>query len=337
MLFKTSIQLKEYSELTSAVNFLSLKATLSHVEEIHIIPILGKELYTSLNDAYTNAVNEAALTQPQQDLLERTRKVIGPYLAYYYAAKGEVKLDDAGLRREETNTSKTAFQYQVTNFRNAQLQEAEQQSEKLLEFLEENKADYTLWTSSTAFTTYRSLFIKTGTEFNELFPTHSPYRNYWAMRSKMVDVEEQNIRHAIGDTLFDALKTKDAATTDGLTSQEKKLLYKLKKAIANFAVAFAVPFLSVRIDAGGITISDTGSSTGNDDLSKRKSASENQLSLIISSAAENGKSWLNDAIKYIKNNSESFSDWDEETDTTPIDGTQPVYDNNIDLKGSFTL
>jgi hypothetical protein len=337
MLFKDTIKLKEYSELTASVNFTSIKATLSHVEEVHVIPIIGKELYTSLHTDYTNAANEDTLTEPQQDLLERVRKVIGPYLAYYQAAKGEVKLSDAGLRREETNSSKTAFQYQVANFRKAQLNEAEQQTELLLEFLEENIADYEEWTESKAFEKYRSLFITSGFAFGELFTTHTPYRNYWAMRSKMVDVEEQNIRHAIGNTLFDALKAKAALADPAFSTQEEKFLFKIKKAIAAFTVAFSIPFLAVRIDANGITISDTGSSTSNDELSKQKSASENQLSLIIKNAQATGEMWLNDAIKYLKENASAFSDWNEEEDTTPTDGTQPIYDNNIDLKGSFIL
>lgn len=337
MLFKDSIKLKEYSELTAAVNFISLKSTINHVEEKHIIQILGKELYAVLNNAYTSAVNEAALSEPLQKLLDRTRKVIGPYLAYYYAPKADVKLSDAGMQRLETANNKTSFQYQGDNFRKANLLEAEEQSELLLEFLEENKDDYSDWTGSKAFEKYRSLFIKTGGEFDHYFPSHSPYRNYWAMRSKMVQVQDLYIKKAIGAELYTTLKEKALDPDGTFTDEETELLEKLKYAIANFTVSMSIPYLSIRMDANGINISDTGSSTSNDQLSKQKSASENQLSLIIKSAASTGQEWLDDAIQYIKDNAAAFGDWDEETDTTEVKGDTAIRDINEGLAGSFVL
>lgn len=334
MLFKDTNKLKEYCELTGNINFTSIKSTLRHAEEVHLIPILGKELYNTLNVGYTDG-NKGALSEALQDLLERCRRVLAPYFAYYYAPKADVKLDDGGLRRLETAQSKTGFQYQGKNYREANLREAEQQSELLLEFLDENKADYSEWTDSKAFTQYKQLFIKTAFEFNELFPSHSPYRNYWAMRSKMLQVEQLHIKKAIGAALFADLKTKDQ---DGnLSDIETELLFKLKNAIAYFTVSFSIPYLSVRIDANGITVSETGGSNTNDELSKLKSAADNQLSLIIRSAQSSGETWLNDAIDFLKENSADFNNWNTEEDTVQEDGTQPITDLNTGLTGSFIL
>lgn len=335
MLFKDTNKLKEYCELTGSVNFPSIKATLRHVEDVRLMPILGKELYNSLHQAYTAASSETALTQPQQDLLEQCRKVIAPYFAYHYTPKAEVKLDDGGARRMETTQAKTAYKDQVARFREANQQEAEQQSELLLEFLDENKANYPLWTASKAFTQYQQLFIKTGFSFNEIFPSHSPYRNYWAMRSKMMQVEQLHIKKAIGEVLFDDLKTKDKAGT--LTELEKKLLSKIKNAIAYFTVAFSIPYLTVRIDANGITVTDTGGGGSNDELNKLKTAPDSQLALIMSEAKSTGETWLNDAIEFLTNNPAGFNNWNEEEDIEEIDTTTAITDANTGLGGSFIM
>lgn len=334
MLFKDTNKLKEYCELTSA-NFASVKPTLRHVEAVRLTPLIGKELYTALNDAYTAASTEADLSEVLQDLLEGCRKVIAPYFAFHFTPKAEVKLGDGGAMRQETQSSKTAYKDQVARFREANLQEAEQQSELLLEFLDENKADYPLWTASKAFEKYQQLFIKTAFSFNELFPSHSPYRNYWAMRSKMVQVEQQNIKHAIGETLFDALKERDAAGT--LTEMDAKLLYKLNCSIAYLTVSFSIPYLGVRMDANGLTVTDTGSSGSNDELNKLKNAPATQLDLIINSAKSTGEAWLNDAIKFLTDNAADFDNWNEEEDTEPIDATETITDINNGLQGSFIL
>jgi hypothetical protein len=334
MLFKDTAKLKEYCELTSS-NFVSLKATLRHVEDVRLVPLLGKEQYKALNDAYTAAANETTLTEAQQALLEQCRKVVAPYLAYHYTPKAEVKLDDGGARRMETTTSKTAYKDQVARFREANQQEAEQQSEMLLEFLDENKADYPLWEAGKAFTQYKQLFIKTGFSFNEIFPSHSPYRNYWAMRSKMLQVEQLHIKKEIGETLFDDLKTKDQAAN--LTDQEQKLLTKLKNAIAYFTVALSIPYLTVRIDANGITVTDTGSSGSNDELNKLKSAPDAKISLLMSEAKSTGETWLNDAIDFLTNNAADFNNWNEEEDTEEIDTTTAITDANTGLNGAFIM
>ena len=247
MLFKNTIKVTEYAEITASTNFATVKPTIQRIEEDHLISILGNTLYKSLDTAFTAATDETSLSTNEKALLDKCRKVIGSYLGHYFAPIGEIKFSDSGLRRSETATEKTAFQYQISNFREACLRNGDAASEQLLEFLEEKKESYADWTSSPEFTSYRDLWIKSGKEFAVFFPSHSPYRNYLAMRSKMEDVQEQHIRKAIGQSLFDYLKAKTLAATPAFTEKEGKLMYKLKKAIANYTVSFSIPFLSVRM------------------------------------------------------------------------------------------
>ena len=331
MLFKDTTKLLEYAQLTSAVNFIGLKPTLRIVETAHILPVLGNTLYSNLNNAYALITNETSLSTADQNLLDACRAVIGPYLAYYYAPKAEVKLSDSGLQRTETANAKTAFQYQGANFREALLREGEACTEYLLQFLDDNKEAYPDWTESSAFAAYRSLFIKTGGEFNQLFPSASPYRNYWAMRAKMLQVEEQNIRTAIGSALFDHLKAVDLSPSLAFTDQEKKLMEKLKGAIANFTVAFSIPLLSVRVDANGITVMNLGPRTSRDQEAARTNAGANEFNHLIQTCNDAGAAWLKDAIKFLNDNASDFPDWSMATETTDD------LCGNADLKGSFGM
>lgn len=310
MLFKDTNTIAEYAEVVSAINFFSLKATIRNVEEQHLVPIIGKSLYTTLTGIYHPAADEtaaqAALNTTQKALLDRCRMLLGPYIAYYHAPKTEVKLSDGGLRREETNTSKTAYQYQGKNFREACLAEAEVQSEMLLQFLEDNSADYASWLTDPAFADYTGLFIKTGKEFGGMYPSQSPYKNYWAMRSKMADVEMLHICREIGEELFNDLKTKSKAALPVYSIKEKLLLLYLKKAIANFTVAFSIPFLNVRIDANGLSVVSAGARSSNDETASRSTPSSNDISHTISSAAAAGKEWLEAAIEFLNKNHSDF-------------------------------
>lgn len=324
MLFKDTTKLKEYAQISGAVNFASVKLTIQNVENTHLIPVLGSTLYNSLNDAYTAATSESTLTQQQQSLLDKCRYVIGPYVCYYYAPKADIALSDGGARRAETAQEKTAFQYQVTNFREANLRDAENATETLIQFLEDHKTDYTDWTASIEFKQYRSLFIKTGGEFQTLYPSASPYRNYWAMRFKMFDIEEQTIRDAITPDLYDYLKEKDADATYTFTDSEQKFLLRLKKAIAYLTVAYAVPHVGVRIDPSGITVSARGQ-TSNDNTTKQDLAPDNQLSWLVKSSTESGQKWLESALQYLADNASGFSAY---TPPAPPDPNAPVSDNS---------
>lgn len=324
MLFKDTIKLAEYADVLSSVNFISLKATIRNVEEQRLIPIIGNTLYTSLASTYEAAADESAaqsaLSVSQKKLLDRCRMLIGPYIAYHYAPKTEVKLSDAGLRREETNSSKTAFQYQGKNFRDACLAEAEAQSELLLQFLEDNQVDYAEWLTDPAFTEFRSLFIKTGKEFGSMYPSHSPYKNYWAMRSKMADVELLHISKAIGEELFNDLKTKSKAAAPGYTDKEKSLLLYIKKAIANFTIAFSIPFLNVRIEANGLSVVAAGARASHDEVSSRSAPTANDISHVIRSAAAAGKEWLEGAIEFLDKNHSDFPKYDYTDPETVTEG-----------------
>ena len=333
MLFKTSIKIKEYAQLAGEINFASIVPTLRMVEKKHIGAILGSELYNALDTAYTNAADENNLSASNKKLLLQCRMVIGPMLCCYYIDKADVLLGDSGAQRSETATNKTAFQYQGTKFKEANLREGEDATELLLQFLEENKADYPQWTASYTFKQYRSLFIKTGNEFNELYPSQSPYRNYWAMRTKMLDVEENIIRPFLGDTMTDALKAKDQTNNPVFTDKEKQLLFKLKKAISNYTVAFAVPQMNVRINANGLSVLATSSFSTNDNENTRSGANDTAINALIKSCTNTGQEWIVNATKFLNDNKVDFPDWIGFTENIINEIASP----NADLKGTFGM
>ena len=156
------------------------------------------------------------------------------------------------------------------------------------------------------------------------------------MRSKMQDVEENVIRAKLGDELFDDLKTKDTGTQN-FSGKEKEFLKKLKKAIAYFTVAYAIPFLNIRIDANGITVASS-QRTDNDDLSTRNAASADALTSVMKNSQQAAQNWMTSATKYLDDNKDDFTGWPVATVTSETI-IHPVVSEtcNRDAKGSFGL
>jgi hypothetical protein len=336
MLFKSTTEILDFADISSTVNFASLKPTLRNVEHEYIVPVIGTDLYNSLSTDYALAANEAALTAAQRLLLEACRFVIAPYVCYHWAPKSDVKLSDSGMQRMETTNNKSAFQEQRTEFREAHRSDGEKAIEHLLLFLETNKSAYPQWVDSAAFAQYRSLFIKSAREFDNLFFSHSPYRNYYAMRSKMVDVEEKIIAPAIGSALYDYLKAKDKDSAGTFSTKEQALLFKLKKAIAALTVATAVPFLNIRMDANGFTVVSQSNRSTNNAENSRTAAADNSISAFILSAQDAGATWISNAKDYLVENHADFPAWPYET-LIKVSTIIREDDVNRDCSGAFGL
>lgn len=288
MLFKNDDELNEFAAL-SKESYLEVKSQIITVEEKHLSPILGREQYAELNNAFTADTMNAKLTA----LLLYCRKVVGPWLCVYVAPKMDIQVSAAGARRTETTNLKTAYQYQLKNYIASNKLEAFDAQEVLLKFLENNSTDYPLWTNGEGNKEYKKLFIKTATEFNELFSTAAPHSNFWAIKSKMVDVEELLIKKTLGSDLFISIKEKANGST--ATEPEKNLIFAIKKAVAAFAIAEALPFINLKIDDEGL--SSAGGNTT--DLTSRTAASDNAINLYKNSAADTGRNWLT-IVKQLK-------------------------------------
>lgn len=302
MLIKNDDTLQQFATLSEGT-FNDVRSLISSVEDKHLVPILGLMQYEELNAALATTP-EADLSAKLKNLLEYCRKVIGPWVCVYFTPKTEVKVSGAGARRMETESAKTAYQYQTRNFIAANREEAMDAQENLLAFLEEKKADYPLWVAGPGNKAFNRLFIRTAKEFNELFTTPAPHSNFWSVKSKMVDIEEITLPRAIGTDLFKTIKTK-TLTGFALTDEEKELLYACKKAIAAFAVADALPFIHLRLAEDGATSGGGGSAT-NDNYTSRVPATDTALTLFKNSASDLGRTWLAKAQQIIKENPVAF-------------------------------
>lgn len=309
MLIRDTEILKKYAQISGTWDFDNAEASLRMVELKYIVPILSVDLYDVLNAALTTATDDDPLDIDFATLLHQCRMAIGPLFCFFHADKADVLFSTSGMQRSESGTNKSAYQEQRTKFKEANLAEGEDALEILQAFLEKNQEDYPEWLDSDNFKKYKSLFIKSGTEFDGLFPSQTPYRNYWSLRARMYDVEENNIRKFLGDELFDELKEQDAKKDPAFIEEEEKLLFKLKKAIANFSVAFAVPFLNVRISGNGLTVPAVSPTSQNDNENTRAGAPDPMISTFITSCTNAGTDWIANATKHLTDNKIAFASW----------------------------
>ncbi len=330
MLFKTTAELLPFTDVLTSVKIMDVQNTIVYVEEKIIKQLLGKELYDELSNNYKTETGEAPMSDEMQELLTYCRKVIGPFVCHSYHAKASIQLSSAGSQRTEGEASKTSYAYQDAAFKEQMLLEGEAACESLLEYLNNHANDFEAYANSIEYKESQLLFIKSGVQFNKHYTTKQPYKNYWAMRFKMYEVELLTIKKAIGKPLYDYLKEKSADATYSLNAEEKTLLLFIEKSIAFFTVAASLPHINVEINGNEISvISD--SSGGIIDKAKRKQPDNQQLSLLMSRCNDSGNRWLNEALMYIQENVAAFTAW-----VAPA-VTVAAKSNNDTLVGGFGL
>lgn len=314
-----------YCPVTKATTFANVKLTVDTVYKYHVLPVLGTTL------AETLKINLNSTEDKYKQLLTECRMVIGQYTAYYYAPIAELKLSDAGARRSETATEKTAYQYQVTAFREECLRKGEQATEALLQLLHEKKADYPEWGNTAAEKEYLKYFIKDATTFANYFNSASPYRNYRAMRFKMHDAEVLVVQKNITPALYEHLKQKDKNGTE-YTAREAELMEMLKSVIAHYTVLYALPFLNVRIDGDGLTVVQL-MFTSRDADSKKAQANADSINYLAEHCRSTGESWMAAALKYIEDNRADFASY-----TVPAsNNSDSLSERSEQLNGLFGL
>lgn len=316
MLFKSTSDIGNYIEINDAVNFESLKSSIRTAEKQLLVPIIGLSFYIDLDTKY----NSNDLNAEETLLVNVIQAALAPSTMLHYIPKSEVNITDGGIRRAETETHKTAYQYQVTNLRNAYQDETDRAVEYLYAYLELKKVEFPVWQTTEEFKRYRSLFIRTGGEFQEYFQSASPWRNYMAMRSIMHGIEQTIVKASLGNSFYAALKAKTESANGVISSEETELLKRLKYFIAFRTITESIGQLAVRIDSMGISVINSGSS--NDRDAKKGTATDNNLSHLKQTTQHWSDIWLSNALEYLKETAsptifQEFYTWQQSISITP--------------------
>lgn len=306
MLIKSTTDLTaSTSAANSNINFPSLRPKIQSAELQYLIPIIGRELYNHVDEWYTAEGPEG----PESEILPYMQKVVASWALHHFIAIAEVSISDGGVFRTETDNSKTAYQNQVNNLRKELMLEAQQAENLLLQYLdaiippdqgEGNGADLkAMWVSSPEFIRYRSLFIKNAIEFQQIFHSAQPYRNYHAIRPILYDVQNLILPAIISRTFYAALLEKNKEAEAEWSNAEIILLTYINKWLTYTTIHRAIASQSLSWDERGLTsYQSTARATGDDD-SKRGHAQPHHINHYAAELQRQADEWKTELSFYL--------------------------------------
>jgi hypothetical protein len=230
-LIKTTDELKKYLKIDANFNPQSILPFVP-AAEAEIIRVLGKDQFTALDEYYNDGGEadtalDALLVQVQRPL------------AWFALLKGldnlNVVITNNGLAVVSNPNLAPASTDRRNNLLQNCLDNAWDNMEALLEFLEENVDDYDEWKASDAYAFQYDLLICSARKFNELYPINRSRLTYLDWRHVMKDVELLQMEPIVSKDVMDELK--EEIKEDDVSEHNLLILEKLQKALAYLTVA----------------------------------------------------------------------------------------------------
>lgn len=205
---------------------------------------LGSDLYDSLVEAV-----EAASTDDDQDaVLPYYKKALAWLTLYDYIPFAEVQITGAGVSRVENDNYKTAYKNQVKAVQEQALRNGYEALEKLIIFLENNKATYTDWPAAAGYARYHAVLLHSASLFRSVYDKNISRQVFESMVGIVEDAELFALVPLLGQAQYDALLTARKTNTYTSETLEKKVILLCQKISAHFTLREALVKNYVRIE-----------------------------------------------------------------------------------------
>ncbi len=200
-LFSDINELKQYGMVNVSYDFSDINPELIVREEKTIIPYIGRDQFDRLAQGLVN--ND--LTTEELDLLDKVRLPLAQFSIAYTSFTRYIQESASGSHVTKTETKMPAGMQAMARRRNETLIRGFNAIDILLDFLDRNKTDYTLWENSTAYNDYRGLLIFTPEQLAKYIP-NSDSKALFIQYAPIIREQEIIIRGRIGKDFYDELK-----------------------------------------------------------------------------------------------------------------------------------
>jgi len=355
MLFKSTPEIMAVnSSASSNINFASIRPKVEQAATSYLLPRVGRQLLSHIATAYSGST---PLNPAQLQVLTLMQKVVAAWALWHYVPVSEVSLTDGGAFRNETETSKTAYQNQVNNLRDELMAEAYSHEENLLSHLYSLKPEnpvaepeagseaylYNLFANSAEYTRYNQLFITGPADLQQQYHTAQPGRNYHAIRPLLYDVQQLIMPHIVSPQLYKRMlqlaQAKNSPTQPTELELWPQLIEMVKKYLTYTTLHRGIASKALSWDARGITAYMGSTKATRDEDSKRGNLSADHFNHFATELHRQADEWKAALSFYLQQHSsnlvfpEYFEWWQAATAQPAIEAATPQddFDNTFGL------
>lgn len=266
------------SALSGSMELENIQSYIDDAINNFIIPEVGYEQVTALIIAKGDDPSEK-----EKRLIFLLQKSAVGFMIYYWADQGAVEFSDVGIHVAKSDKKAPASDKKIISLKKQNISAGYSNLEMAISFLEENINDFPIYNSSPEHIENRSLLINTAKEFQKSgVNINNDVRLYRTLRVYQSDMESTYIEPVLGYDLKQALHL--GIRDNSLDEIHQSLLKKVQRAIANYTIYEAIPFMAINIDASGIyQLSETvGGISGN--VENKQAATDKMLARAMNNS-----------------------------------------------------
>lgn len=334
--------------VNTTFDFEKLRYFLKSSYERYILPILGDDLSAKLilfyltgdfdSDTESGSGSGSASgsgsggSSSERDaynkLLEKCQYALANISFYHGFHLLNAKIGDSGAFINTDDKKRDLYKYEEDNIKTSLKNEGYNYIDIILTFLENNIRFFPEWSSSNAKTIYDKYFIRTASEFTEVYSQVNNSRLVFLSLASYIDyVEQFYILPEISLTYFNILKTQ--FKSDTLTADNEIIVEYIKKAICFLSIYEAIDTLNINITDKAVCFENVKAiQTSNKETT---TVSQDYLNVVKLKAKEKGINYISNMKDYL-NNSSATQYLDYKASTAYNGGTSGRTFNNTDKK-----
>lgn len=219
-----------------------------------VIDLIGIEVYNKAVAAY----NEGDTAEIDKPFVYSVRYPIAVNAYRLYSPSNDLAHTNNGRKMRQDDGEKLPFQWMLDSDNAALEKRYYRALDDLIKFLDRSKVEdeitttlYSIWTNSGAFKATQKLFIRTVSEFDDVFPIQSRLLLI-KLAPGISKCEQYEIRPRVSVEKFNALKSALKSNTPITDATDLTLIRLIREASAAYSLAWAMPRLSVQLYPEGV-------------------------------------------------------------------------------------
>lgn len=233
----------------NSIGWTLLEASVEQAEEDILKPLLGRTEYDNL----VTASGSLPYTGNTLALYNKLKAPLAQMAAYLATDDLDVNVTSFGFTVKKTEDESPASQMRVAKFKMSQLRKAMSGFDRLLTWLEEEKATYTDWANGNGYTELKQGFLNTTAEFQDVVEINSSRYLFMRLRPHRRKVESTELKNVLSSDLYDEIKAEIVAGS--ISADNTALLPMIRDGVANRSIAKGFLALNLEVSEMGYLVS----------------------------------------------------------------------------------
>ena len=299
-LIKTLAQVQENVPVAMTSDFDVVSSFLRAAETKYVRNLIGAEQFTELKTYFDTESPD--LESPEMVMAIQFCQKITSNLGYYLAVPVlSVSVSSSGVQIFSTTDTKSAFQWQVEDLKDALQELGFAAIEELLEYLESQPEKFASYMDSDQYKEQQTFLIRSAADFSRYYEIEGSRYVFQSILGLMRRVEQQTMEKQFGTDFYNGLKAEEQTGKKLILVQNY-----IKPAVALFTAAKAFTERVITLQNGKVAFNFRGNYNN---MRESQAASRDQIKATVDQLETDANMFMQDGLQYIADNSSSFDDF----------------------------